>query len=91
MVRFNELGRLIPDVSARVLSQTLRTLEADALVERRAYAEVPPRVEYRLTETGRSLVPLIQALTDWALENMERIKCHRAHYEKAHSGAGGDR
>ena len=64
VVRFNELGRLIPDVSSRVLSSTLRTLEADGLVERKVYAVVPPKVEYRLTEVGESLLPLISQLTE---------------------------
>lgn len=57
VLRFNELGKLIPDVSSRVLSSTLRTLEADGLVERTVYPTVPPKVEYKLTETGASLVP----------------------------------
>ena len=53
--RFNSLTRLIPDISARVLSSTLKTLEADGLVARKVYSEVPPKVEYSLTETGESL------------------------------------
>ncbi|WP_239413995.1 helix-turn-helix domain-containing protein [Bacteroides sp. An51A] len=64
-VRFNELCRLIPDVSSRVLSGTFKTLEADALVARKVYPTVPPKVEYRLTDIGRSLVPLIAQLTEW--------------------------
>lgn len=82
-VRFNELGRLIPDISAKVLSTTLRTLEADALVKRTVYPEVPIRVEYALTATGQELVPLIQGLTDWALRNMPSIIRHRQRYERA--------
>lgn len=82
-LRFNELGRLIPDISAKVLSTTLHTLEADALVSRKAYAEVPIRVEYSLTPTGHELVPLIQGLTDWALRNMPSIIRHRQRYERA--------
>lgn len=82
-LRFNELGRLIPDISAKVLSTTLRTLEADALVSRTVYPEVPIRVEYALTDTGRELVPLIQGLTDWALRNMPTIIRHRQRYERA--------
>ena len=62
-VRFNELGREIPDVSSRVLAGTLRTLEADGLISRKVYPVVPPRVEYSLTEMGQSLVPLINDLT----------------------------
>lgn len=83
VVRFNELSRLIPDVSSRVLSSTLRTLEADGLVDRKVYAEVPPKVEYRLTEVGESLLPLIQQLTEWAQTNMKRVMTHRKEYEEA--------
>ena len=83
VVRYNELGRLIPDVSSRVLSSTLRTLEADGLVERKVYAVVPPKVEYRLTEVGESLLPLISQLTEWAQTNMKRVMDHRKEYEAA--------
>lgn len=83
VVRFNELGRLIPDVSSRVLSSTLRTLEADGFIDRKVYAEVPPKVEYRLTEVGQSLLPLIQQLTDWALKNMKNVVNHRKEFEAA--------
>ena len=76
-IRYNELGRKIPDISSRVLSNTLRTLEADGLVVREFYQEVPPRVEYSLTATGRSLVPIILALTAWAQKNMKTIIEHR--------------
>lgn len=82
-LRFNQLGRLIPDISAKVLSSTLRTLEADALVRRTVYPEVPIRVEYTLTPTGQELVPLLQNLTDWALRNMPSILRHRRRFEKA--------
>lgn len=87
VLRFNELSRLIPDVSSRVLSGTLRMLEADGLVDRRVYPVVPPRVEYRLTASGLSLVPLIVQLTQWALEHMEEIVTHRRRYEAAHGTA----
>ena len=79
-VRFNELCRQIPDVSSRVLSGTLKTLEADALVARKVYPTVPPKVEYRLTEIGRSLVPLITQLTEWAQTNMKTIVKHRKEF-----------
>ena len=77
-IRYNELGRKIPDISSRVLSNTLRILEADGLVDRRMYQEVPPRVEYSLTDTGRSLVPIIIKLTEWAQNNMKTIIEHRS-------------
>ena len=76
-IRYNELGRKIPDISSRVLSNTLRILEADGLVNRSVYQEVPPRVEYSLTDTGRSLVPIIIKLTEWAQNNMKTIIDHR--------------
>lgn len=77
-IRYNELGRKIPDISSRVLSNTLRILEADGLINRRLYQEVPPRVEYSLTDTGRSLVPIIIKLTEWAQNNMKTIIEHRS-------------
>lgn len=83
VVRFSELGRLIPDISSRVLSSTLRTLESDGLIDRKVYAVVPPKVEYRLTDTGQSLLPLIRQLTEWALANMKKVMAHRKRYEAA--------
>ena len=80
-IRYNELGRKIPDISSRVLSNTLRILEADGLINRRLYQEVPPRVEYSLTDTGRSLVPIIIKLTEWAQNNMKTIIEHRSKSE----------
>ncbi len=83
IVRFNELGRMIPDISTRVLSTTLKTLEADGLIDRKVYAQVPPKVEYTLTDTGRSLIPLIMQLTEWAQQNMKNVMTHRRRYESA--------
>ncbi|WP_289289473.1 helix-turn-helix domain-containing protein [uncultured Muribaculum sp.] len=77
VIRFNELSRLIPDVSSRVLSSTLRTLEADGFIDRKVYAVVPPKVEYSLTTLGKSLLPLIQQLTEWAQTNMKTVMAHR--------------
>lgn len=82
VVRFNELSRLIPDVSSRVLSSTLRTLEADGFIDRKAYAEVPPRVEYRLTVLGNSLLSIIGQLTKWAQTNMQQILTHRQNHTR---------
>lgn len=78
--RFNQLGKLIPDISTKVLANTLHTLEADGLVLREVFPEVPIRVEYSLTETGLSLVPIINQLTDWAMQNMDPIMRHRRKY-----------
>lgn len=83
IVRFNELGRMIPDISTRVLSTTLKTLEADGLIDRKVYAQVPPKVEYTLTDTGRSLIPLIMQLTEWAQQNMKNVMTNRRRYESA--------
>ncbi len=83
IVRFNELGRMIPDISTRVLSTALKTLEADGLIDRKVYAQVPPKVEYTLTDTGRSLIPLIMQLTEWAQQNMKNVMTHRRRYESA--------
>lgn len=77
VLRFNELCRQIPDVSSRVLSGTLKTLEADGLIARKVYPVVPPKVEYRLTPIGSSLVPLITQLTEWAQTNMQSIMKQR--------------
>lgn len=82
-VRFNELGRQIPDISTRVLSSTLKTLEADGLIDRKVYTQVPPKVEYTLTDTGRSLIPLIMQLTEWAQQNMTKIMTHRRQHASA--------
>lgn len=82
-IRFNQLSKLIPDISTKVLSGTLQTLEADALISRKVFPEVPIRVEYKLTETGESLVPIIQQLTDWAEQNMKSVMKHRKKYEAA--------
>lgn len=83
VLRFNELKKMIPDVSSRMLSSTLRTLEADGLVSRKVYPEVPPKVEYSLTETGLSLVPFIVQLTEWAQKHMKSIVKHRKEFEAA--------
>ncbi|MDE7378462.1 MAG: helix-turn-helix transcriptional regulator [Paraprevotella sp.] len=85
-VRFNELCRLIPDISSRVLSGTLRTLEADGLISRKIYPVVPPKVEYQLTEMGYSLVPLITQLTEWAQTNIKKIVEHRKEFETENKG-----
>lgn len=71
--RFNAIGKAIPDISPKVLTDTLKNLERDNLVSRKVYAEVPPRVEYSLTELGRSLMPVIGNLISWSLENFEKI------------------
>lgn len=71
--RPGDLAELIGGISRKVLTQTLRRLQGYGLVERRAYAEAPPRVEYSLTELGTTLIGPIQALTGWAREHGEAI------------------
>ncbi len=74
-LRFNEINKEIgPDISQKMLTVTLRSLEADGLISRTVYPEVPPRVEYEITTLGKSLVPYINSLAKWANENMESIK-----------------
>ena len=77
-MRFSDIHKTIADVSQRMLTVTLRTLESDGLIERKVYAEVPPRVEYNLTETGCSLMPHIESLVGWALEHMNDILNRRS-------------
>ena len=72
-MRFNQLRRAIPDISQKVLTTTLRTLETDGLICRKVFAEVPPRVEYSLTERALTLIPLIDSLINWAADNMADI------------------
>lgn len=72
--RFGELQRSIGNVSQKVLTSNLREMEADALVERKVYAEVPPRVEYSLTELGQSLKPILDSLWAWGENYKEKKK-----------------
>jgi DNA-binding HxlR family transcriptional regulator len=71
--RFAELRRLIPGITEKMLAQQLRELEADGIVDRCAYATVPPKVEYSLTEYGRSLKQALQAICEWGRVHMHRI------------------
>ncbi|MBU3836953.1 MAG: helix-turn-helix transcriptional regulator [Candidatus Phocaeicola faecigallinarum] len=71
--RFNSISKAIPDISPKVLTETLKSLEADGLISRKIYAEVPPKVEYSLTELGKSLIPILNNLISWAIDNSEYI------------------
>ncbi|UCZ87588.1 helix-turn-helix transcriptional regulator [Pseudomonas sp. L5B5] len=73
-LRFNELQRRLPGISQRLLTKQLRDLEAAGLVLRTVYAEVPPRVEYRLSEEGRSLQPVVEALSNWGQGRISRLR-----------------
>ncbi|ADX25502.1 winged helix-turn-helix transcriptional regulator [Streptococcus dysgalactiae] len=79
-LRFGHLKSSIGSVSQKVLTAQLRAMEADGLVHREVYAEVPPRVEYSLTETGLSLSPVIEAMSDWGQSYQEK---HVALFEEA--------
>lgn len=72
-MRFSDIRKSIGDISQRMLTVSLRSLEADGLVHRKVYPEVPPRVEYQLTERGYSLMPYLEGLVNWALEHMSSI------------------
>ncbi|MFN3749832.1 MAG: winged helix-turn-helix transcriptional regulator [Thiobacillus sp.] len=71
--RFNELARLMPAVTQRMLTRQLRELEADQIVSRKIYPEIPPRVEYSLTEFGRTLDPVLRTLQRWGMDYLEEI------------------
>ena len=73
ILRFNEIRRLMTDCSQKMLSQTLKNLEQSHLVHREVYPEVPPRVEYSLTNTGKSLMPAIMALIVWGKEHFNEV------------------
>lgn len=73
ILRFNELQTELPDISQKMLSVTLKILVEDDLVKREMFAQIPPKVEYSLTERGKSLLPHINMLIQWALENMNEI------------------
>jgi DNA-binding HxlR family transcriptional regulator len=76
--RFGELRRLVTGISEKMLIQQLRELEADGVVVRRDFREIPPRVEYSLTEFGVSLGQALKPLCDWGREHMERIARSKA-------------
>lgn len=80
VMRFKDLNAAIQDISQKMLTVTLRTLEMDGLISRKVYQEIPPRVEYRLTNMGKSLLPHIQNLTDWALGHLDKIEASRKKY-----------
>ena len=69
VVRFNEMKKYIGSISYKTLSSTLKELEADGLVHREEYPQIPPKVEYSLTERGRSLIPILDAMCEWGSVN----------------------
>ncbi len=81
-IRFNELRRMIPGITQKMLTQTLKSLEKDGLVNRKIYATVPLKVEYSLTALGHSLTKILNNLDGWAETNMEYIIKAQKTYEK---------
>ncbi|NJB69616.1 DNA-binding HxlR family transcriptional regulator [Saonia flava] len=65
VLRYGELSRTIPDITTKMLTQTLRELESDNLINRKVYKQVPPKVEYSLSEIGKELIPFIRYLKEW--------------------------
>lgn len=82
-VRFSEVRRRVEGISQKMLTQTLRALERDGLVQRTVYAEVPVRVEYQLTGAGRSLRAPLRALEEWAMEHMSGVLTANDSYDRA--------
>lgn len=76
--RFNELRRALPNVTQRMLTRQLRELEADGVIRRKVYAQVPPKVEYSLTECGRCLEPLLQMMGQWGEQYRSKVKSARS-------------
>lgn len=76
-MRFTEILRGTPSISQRMLSVSLKSLEADKLISRQVYPEIPPRVEYTLTALGHSLIPILESLVQWAISNADEIMEHR--------------
>lgn len=88
-LRFSELKRVIGDISQRMLSQTLRRLEEEGLVAREVFSTAPPRVDYRLTELGSSLLVPVYHLVDWADSNHDRVRAARAAFRRRRAGSAG--
>jgi len=72
--RFSKLQKALPVISKQMLVNQLRELEADGIIERTIYAEIPPRVEYKITEHGQSLMPVIGVMQEWGLKDLEKLK-----------------
>lgn len=82
--RFSELERLIPDISQKMLAQQLRQLETDGIVRRRVHEQVPPKVDYRLTDWGQALCPALDALLKWS--ELRGIQDGEAHAQPTKAG-----
>lgn len=77
VLRFGEIDKILGDISQKMLTNTLRLLEADGIISRKMYAEIPPRVEYELTNLGEDLLPIIRSLIEWGHNNIDEIQKSR--------------
>ncbi len=84
--RFGEIKRQIPDISTKMLTQTLRRLERNGIIERIDYEENPPRVEYQLTTLGKSLDAQMGSLCQWGLQHQQAIESAREDYDESQDG-----
>ena len=82
-LRFSALRRLIPDISQRMLTQTLRDLQRDGYIGRQVFPTQPPSVEYSLTPLGQSFLVLVKRLVDWSMEHHQAIRAARVEYDAA--------
>lgn len=80
-LRFSEISKALGDISQKMLTSTLRLLESDGIISRRMYAEIPPRVEYELTDLGHDLLPNIRSLIAWGHKNIDVIQRNRSAFE----------
>ncbi len=85
VMRNGELRRSLEGISQKMLTETLRSLERDGVVQRIDYQEIPPRVDYRLTELGQDLCVPVMALSDWGIDNMHRIQEAREAFDAANT------
>jgi len=80
--RFNELRRLIPEVTQRMLTQQLRELQRDGIINRKQFMEIPPKVVYSMTDLGNSLIPIFNQLEKWGDLNMSKVEKARNKYDE---------
>jgi len=73
ILRFSELKKALPDITQRMLTQQLRELEEDGMVNRKVYPQVPPKVEYSLTEHGKSVIPILELMCQWGKSYLEKV------------------
>lgn len=85
-LRFTQVGRQVPGISQKMLTQTLRQMERDGLVQRTVHPVIPPRVEYKLTDLGYSLGEAFCGVWTWAEDNLARIEAARARFDAAKAG-----